>query len=127
ARMYDSLGPSNGAHVGTGTGYYSAILVEIVGRSGRVTAIEIDPALAAAAKENLAAWPQARVEAADGFMFCPDCPADAILVNAGVTHLVFGLARYIGSGRRPSALAADECRMVGLLVMITRLNSNPDR
>jgi len=36
---------------------------------------------------NLAAWPQARVKAADGFMFCPDCPADAIIVNAGVTHL----------------------------------------
>jgi len=55
ARMYDSLGPSNGAHVvhvGTGTGYYSAILAEIVGRSGRVTAIEIDPALAAAANET---------------------------------------------------------------------------
>jgi len=90
ARMYDSLGLSDGAHVvhvGAGTGYYSAIHAEIVGRSGRVTAIEIDPALAATAKENLAAWPQARVKAADGFMFCPDCPADAIIVNAGVTHL----------------------------------------
>jgi protein-L-isoaspartate(D-aspartate) O-methyltransferase len=42
-------------HVGAGTGYYSAILAEMVGRTGRVTAIEIDPLLAARAKENLAA------------------------------------------------------------------------
>ena len=74
-------------HVGAGTGYYSGILAEIVGRAGRVTAIEVDPILAARAKENLAAaWPQATVVAADGFLFQPDRPADAIVVNAGVTH-----------------------------------------
>jgi protein-L-isoaspartate(D-aspartate) O-methyltransferase len=45
ARMYEDLDLSNGAHgvhVGAGTGYYSAILAEIVGRAGRVTAIEIN-------------------------------------------------------------------------------------
>ena len=50
ARMYEDLDLSNGAqvmHVGAGTGYFSAILAEIVGRAGRVTAIEIDAALAA--------------------------------------------------------------------------------
>jgi protein-L-isoaspartate O-methyltransferase len=58
-----------------------------VGRSGRVSAIEIDPALAAQAGDNLAAaWPQATVAAADGFAFRPDRPADAIVVNTGVTH-----------------------------------------
>jgi protein-L-isoaspartate(D-aspartate) O-methyltransferase len=85
ARMYEDLDLSNGAHVvhvGAGTGYYSAILAEIVGRAGRVTAIEIDAALAARARESLAAWPQATVAAADGFTFCPDQPADAIVVNA---------------------------------------------
>jgi protein-L-isoaspartate O-methyltransferase len=98
ARMYEDLDLSNGAHVvhvGAGTGYYSAILAEIVGRAGRVTAIEIDAALAARARESLAAWPQATVAAADGFTF-------------------FGLARCTGGGR-PPARAADECRMVGLL------------
>ena len=57
ALMYDNLDLSDGAHVvhvGAGTGYYSAILAEIVGRAGRVTAIEIDPVLAARASENLA-------------------------------------------------------------------------
>jgi protein-L-isoaspartate(D-aspartate) O-methyltransferase len=90
ARMYDHLELSCGdhvVHVGAGTGYYSAILAQIVGRAGRVTAIEIDPMLAARAKENLAAgWPQATIVAADGFLFQPDRPADAIVVNAGVTH-----------------------------------------
>jgi hypothetical protein len=73
ARMHEDLDLSNGAHVvhvDAGTGYYSAILAEIVGRAGRVTAIEIDAALAARARESLAAWPQATVAAADGFTFC---------------------------------------------------------
>ena len=90
ARMYDQLELGRGehvVHVGAGTGYYSAILAEIVGRAGRVTAIEVDPILAARAKENLAAaWPQATVVATDGFLFQPDRPADALVVNAGVTH-----------------------------------------
>jgi protein-L-isoaspartate(D-aspartate) O-methyltransferase len=90
AFLYDQLNLARGAHVvhvGVGTGYYSAILAEIVGPQGRVTAVEIDPALAARARTNLAlAWPQATVVAADGLTFRPDSPADAIIVNAGVTH-----------------------------------------
>src|SRR3954469_16049293 len=65
AFLYDQLGLTAGSHVvhvGIGTGYYSAILAEIVGRDGRVTAVEVDPALAERARENLAgAWPQATV------------------------------------------------------------------
>jgi protein-L-isoaspartate(D-aspartate) O-methyltransferase len=90
AALYDRLGLAAGmhvVHVGAGTGYYSAVLAEIVGREGRVTAVEIDPSLAERARENLAlAWPQATVLAADGFAFRPDRPADAIVVNAGVSH-----------------------------------------
>lgn len=90
ASLYDQLGLATGAHVvhiGAGTGYYSAILAEIVGHDGQVTAVEIDPALAARARDNLAAaWPQATVIAGDGFAFRSDRPADAIVVNAGVTH-----------------------------------------
>src|SRR6516162_4020627 len=76
ARLYDELGLTEGAHVvhvGAGTGYYSAVLAAIVGPAGRVTAIEIDAALAARAAQNLAtAWPQAEVVAADGFTFRPE-------------------------------------------------------
>jgi protein-L-isoaspartate(D-aspartate) O-methyltransferase len=130
ARMYDSLDLSDGAHVvhvGAGTGYYSAILAEIVGRAGRVTAIEIDPALAARASENLATWPQTTVIASNGFTFCPDRAADAIIVNAGVTNL---------SSTWLDALAADGGRLLvpltnaewwGCFVIVTRLGSSPDR
>jgi protein-L-isoaspartate(D-aspartate) O-methyltransferase len=39
-------------HIGAGTGYYTAILAELVGSSGRVTAIECDAGLAARAAAN---------------------------------------------------------------------------
>jgi protein-L-isoaspartate(D-aspartate) O-methyltransferase len=91
ANLYDQIDLAAGqhvVHVGAGTGYYTAILADIVGRSGKVMAVEIDPGLAARAQENLAGvWPQATVVAADGFAFLPEQPADVIFVNAGVTHL----------------------------------------
>jgi protein-L-isoaspartate(D-aspartate) O-methyltransferase len=91
AARFDQLGLARGdrvIHVGAGLGYYSAILGEIVGPAGEVTAIEIDPSLAKRARANLAtAWPQANVIAADGFAFRADEPVDAIVVNAGVSHL----------------------------------------
>src|SRR5262249_3871459 len=69
AHLYDQLELEPGAHVvhvGAGTGYYSAILAEIVDRNGKVTAVEVDPGLAVWAKQNLAlAWPQAEVVATD--------------------------------------------------------------
>ena len=131
ARMYDQLELSRGdhvVHVGAGTGYYSAILAEIVGRAGRVTAIEVDPIFSARAKENLAAvWPQATVVAADGFLFQPDAAADAIVVNAGVTHF---------SAVWLDALAAEDGRLLvpltnaerwGCFLMITRRAGDPCR
>ena len=54
------------AHIGCGTGYYCAILAEVVGKKGRVTAVEIDQKLAARAKRNSPAKPPAlpeRIEA----------------------------------------------------------------
>ena len=131
ARMYDQLELSRGdhvVHVGAGTGYYSAILAEIVGPAGRVTAVEVDPILAARAKENLAAaWPQATAAAADGFLFHPDRPADAIVVNAGVTHF---------SPVWLDALAAENGHLLvpltngeswGCFLMITRQAGDPCR
>ena len=90
ASLFDQLALERGdrvIHVGAGAGYYSAILAAIVGESGRVTAIEIDPGLAMRAREHLRPWPQAHVIAADGFVHRADEPADVIVVNAGVTHL----------------------------------------
>jgi protein-L-isoaspartate(D-aspartate) O-methyltransferase len=45
-------------HIGCGLGYYTAIMAEVVGPAGAVTAIELDPTLAAQAGTNLRDWPQ---------------------------------------------------------------------
>ena len=88
AVLIDALGPregERGVHVGCGTGYYTAILAEIVGPSGRITALEIDENLAARARQNLAGLRYVEVLHADGTGHDFGL-ADAILVNAGATH-----------------------------------------
>jgi protein-L-isoaspartate(D-aspartate) O-methyltransferase len=72
-------------HVGCGTGYYTAIMAEVVTPSGHVTAVEIDPDLAKRAAANLAHFAHVTVACADGNTYDPGS-VDAILVNAGVTH-----------------------------------------
>lgn len=72
-------------HVGCGTGYYTAVMAEVVGRKGHVTAIEIDFELAERARSNLSHLPQVEVVQGDGGEHNPG-PSDAILVNAGATH-----------------------------------------
>jgi protein-L-isoaspartate(D-aspartate) O-methyltransferase len=71
-------------HVGTGAGYYTAILARLVGPSGRVTGIEYDPALAAKARACLASYPNVSLVEGDGAQV-PFDAADIIYVNAGCT------------------------------------------
>ena len=85
--LLDILAPAAGEHIvqiGAGTGYYTAILAELVGRRGRVTAIEYDAVLARRATGNLAAYPGVTVVCADGTEFDTE-PADVIYICAGVT------------------------------------------
>jgi protein-L-isoaspartate(D-aspartate) O-methyltransferase len=70
-------------HIGCGVGYYTAIIAELVGPSGRVHGYELDPTLAERARANLAAWSNVTVEAGDAS--APTGPFDAIFVNAGCT------------------------------------------
>ena len=72
-------------HVGTGTGYYTAILAHLVGPSGRVTGIEYDPELAAKARACLAPYPNVTIIEGDGAQV-PFDAADIIYVNAGCTR-----------------------------------------
>src|SRR6185503_9990147 len=89
ASLIDQLGLQVGGsvcHVGCGTGYYSAVMAETVGRTGRVVAVEVDKTLARRARRNLKSYRQVEVVSGDGFAHDPG-RVDAILVNAGVTHL----------------------------------------
>jgi protein-L-isoaspartate(D-aspartate) O-methyltransferase len=72
-------------HVGAGAGYYSAIMEELVGTDGQVTAIEFDLDLSAIAARNLANRANVRVVQGDGSLVAFE-PADVIYVNAGATR-----------------------------------------
>ena len=83
ARMLHDLGVRAGdrvLHVGAGAGYYTAMLAELAGPTGRVTAVEYDPDLAASATANLRPWPGVSVHAGDGAEW-PDGPVERIYVN----------------------------------------------
>ena len=69
AYHFDRLGIHAGDRVlqiGTGSGYFTAILAELVGPGGKVLGFEVNAPLAAAAQGNLAAWPQASVRLVEG-------------------------------------------------------------
>ena len=88
AAWIDSLDIGTGegvVHVGCGTGYYTAVLAEIVGPTGRVVGIQIDPVLAQRARTNLAYLSHVQVVAGNGSELDLGA-ADVILVNAGATH-----------------------------------------
>jgi protein-L-isoaspartate(D-aspartate) O-methyltransferase len=71
--------------VGVGTGYYTAILAELVGPGGQVHAYEIDKSLADRARGNLKGLPQVNVQPKSGI--APDLPkVDLIYVCAGAAR-----------------------------------------
>lgn len=72
-------------HIGAGVGYCTAVLAQLVGRRGRVTAIEFDDALAIRLVANFAAATNVKTVHGDGSCAAFD-PADVILVNAGATR-----------------------------------------
>jgi protein-L-isoaspartate(D-aspartate) O-methyltransferase len=110
-------------HLGCGVGYYTAIIAEVVGPSGSVVGLELQPELAARAKGNLANYANVRVEAGDGSVFDPG-PCDAMLVNCGVTHpQTMWLERLRGGGRLvvPFTMAMNATTGQGVMTKIVRL------
>jgi len=86
AKMLNDLAVDLGQHVaqiGAGGGYYTAMLAELTGPAGRVTAIEFDPYLAERARANLAAWRNVTVICGDGSSALTE-DVDRIYVNFGV-------------------------------------------
>jgi protein-L-isoaspartate(D-aspartate) O-methyltransferase len=90
ARWLHALAPGEGeriAHIGAGTGYYTALIAHLVGETGHVMAIEFDPALAEQAKANLAACPNVSVVQGDGASW-PQEKVDGVYVNFSVERPV---------------------------------------
>ncbi len=71
--------------IGAGTGYYAAILAQLIGPAGRLHAFEINPRLAAQARRNLVEWPWVEVQARSGTTSALPA-ADVIYVNAGINY-----------------------------------------
>ena len=102
ARLLDQLDLKPGERVlqvGAGTGYYTAIVAEIVGARGKVIAVEHDRDLAERAEDNLSPWPQVEVVNGDGTAHDPG-KVDAVVAFAGATHpAALWLARLKPGGR----------------------------
>lgn len=124
-RWIDALDLKPGArayHLGCGVGYYTAIMAEVVGPSGSVVGLDLQPDLAERAKKNLAGYANVRVEAGDGATFdAGEC--DAMLVNAGVTHpQTMWLERLREGGRLvvPFTMAMNPTIGQGVMTKIVR-------
>ncbi len=88
ARCMAAVAPMPGDHVlhiGCGSGYYTAILAELVGPTGVVYALEIEPLLAKEALSNLESRKNVFVACRSGAE-APLPPCDVIYVSAGATE-----------------------------------------
>lgn len=110
ARLFDQLDLKVGERVlqiGAGTGYYTAVLAEMIGPSGHIAAVEHDQDLADRADDNLSPWPQVEVIAGDGTTFDPG-EVDVVVAFAGATHPApLWLDRLADGGRLMMPLTAE--------------------
>jgi protein-L-isoaspartate(D-aspartate) O-methyltransferase len=105
-------------HIGAGTGYYSAILAELVGPTGTVLAYEIEADLAEQARTNLRPWVQCQVRhasATEGAL-----PAsDVVYVNASATHPPAAWLSAMRAGAR-MVFPLTPSHASGAMLMLTR-------
>ena len=103
ALVYDNLDIKPGdraLQVGAGTGYYTAILAELVGPEGHVTAYEIEAGLAAQAAVNLEHYANVDIVSGDATRAKDLSQYDIIVACAGVTHIPGNwLTALSGKGR----------------------------
>ena len=114
AFMLELLLPQQGDRVldvGTGSGYTTALLAELVGTKGKVTGVEIIPELVAFGKENLAKYnfPNARIYQAERGQLGrqEDAPYNKILVSASSHGLKDILIDQLQCGGRMVASVED--------------------
>jgi protein-L-isoaspartate(D-aspartate) O-methyltransferase len=112
-------------HIGTGTGYYTAVLAHLVGAGGHVFGVEHDPKLADWAAAELGDLPQVHVAAGDGAAM-PLPSADLILVNAGAALPAATWLRALKPGGRlvlpltAETIASDTPITQGVVFLIQR-------
>lgn len=97
--------PAGGSvlEIGAGTGYNAALLATLVGSSGRVVTVDIDPEVAAEAQGHLseAGIANVTVVCGDGAMGWADgAPYDGIIVTAGVADLAPAWVAQLRPGAR---------------------------
>ena len=105
-------------HLGCGTGYYTAIMAELVGPTGKVTAIEIEAGLAERARMAVTPWPQITVSNTDGATMSL-YPVDLIVASAGATHPLPAWLDALEPGGR-LLLPLTAIRGAGGMLLVTR-------
>jgi protein-L-isoaspartate(D-aspartate) O-methyltransferase len=106
AIMLDQLALATGQRVleiGAGTGYNAALISHIIGPSGAVVSVDIDPDLVETARGHLASagYPDVTVVAADGAGgYPPGAPYDRVIATVGVSDLAPAWLYQAGPGAR---------------------------
>jgi protein-L-isoaspartate(D-aspartate) O-methyltransferase len=121
ARCIAAVAPREGEsvlHVGTGTGYYTALLASLVGTAGSVVGYEIEADIAARAAQNLADLPHVSIRARSALE--PGLPpSDVIYVNAGATHPPAEWLTALGPGGR-LIFPLSGAEAMGVMLLVTR-------
>ena len=88
-------------HLGAGSGYYTAIIAELVGPTGRVIGVEYDADLAERAQKALTGYRQASIVHGDALKWASDdVEADVIYVNFALDHPPSAWVDNLASGGR---------------------------
>jgi len=123
--------------IGAGTGYNAALLAEIVGPTGDVTTVDIDPQITVEASAHLTAagYPQVRVVTGDGAHgWSAGAPYDRIELTVGATDIAPAWFAQLAEGgiltlplslgmtdvsvsfrKRDGALISESCEMCGFM------------
>jgi protein-L-isoaspartate(D-aspartate) O-methyltransferase len=127
AQIFERLRPAPGEqviHVGAGTGYYTALMAQMVGPEGHVTGIEYEPHLAARASAAFEGQANVEILAGDAFQLVHGA-ADVIVASAGLDSVPMDWLRRLNDGGRlmiPLTTSSSEHRNIGVgaTLLVTR-------